>query len=142
MVSKVFEPLKFDCIKLILVHAKLIAFWRNAYILHDTGLCIYKALILVHTKLLYSDVKLIAFWRNAYILHDTGLCIYKALVLVHTKLLYSNVKLISFWRNACILHDTGLEFCQATVSSIKHIVHMYILLTGKIHPINTPLAIN
>ena len=24
------------------------------------------------------------------------------------------------------LHDTGLEFCQATVSSLKRIVHMYI----------------
>ena len=33
-----------------------------------------------------------------------------------------------------VLHDTGLEFCQATVSSIKRTVHMYIL-TGKLHPI-------
>ena len=54
----------------------------------------------------------------------------KAWTLVHTKPLYSNAKLIAFWRNACILHDTGLEFCQATVRSIKRIVHMYIL-TGK-----------
>ena len=40
-----------------------------------------------------------------------------------------------------MLHDTGLQFCQATVSSIKRIVHMYIL-TGKIHPIYIQLAIN
>ena len=55
----------------------------------------------------------------------------KAWILVHTKPLYSNVKLIAFWRNPCILHDIGLEFCQATISSIKGIVHIYIL-TGKI----------
>ena len=45
--------------------------------------------------------------------------------MVHTKPLYSNAKLIAFWRNTCILHDTALEFCQATVSSIKCIVHMF-----------------
>ena len=49
---------------------------------------------------------------------------YKAWALVHTKPLYINSKLIAFWKNACILHDTGLEFCQATVSSIKRVVHM------------------
>ena len=65
----------------------------------------------------------------------------KAWLFVYTKLLYSNAKLIAFWRNACILHDTGLQFCQATVSSIKRTVHMYIL-TGKIHPIHTQPAIN
>ena len=58
---------------------------------------------------------------------------YKAWILVHTKPLYSNAKLIAFWRNPCILHDTGLEFCQATVSSSKRIVHMYILVPN-IHP--------
>ena len=66
---------------------------------------------------------------------------YKAWILVHTKPLYSNAKLIAFWRNACILHDTDLEFFQATVSSIKRVVHMYIL-TGKVHPIYTHLPIN
>ena len=54
-------------------------------------------------------------------------CIYKAWILVHTKPLYSNTKLIAFWRNVCILHDTNLDFCQATVSYIKRIVHMFIL---------------
>ena len=34
---------------------------------------IYKAWILVHTKLPYSNAKLIAFWRNACILHNIGL---------------------------------------------------------------------
>ena len=29
-----------------------------------------------------------------------------------------------------MLHATGLEFCQATASSIKRIVHMYILIVG------------
>ena len=47
---------------------------------------------------------------------------------------------MAFWRNACILHDTGLEFCQATVSSIKRIVRMYIL-TGKIHPTGDKLIL-
>ena len=58
-------------------------------------------------------------------------------MLVHAKPLYSNAKQIAFWRNACILHDTDLEFCQATVSSIKRIVHMYTLPgqnTPNIHP--------
>ena len=70
-------------------------------------------------------------------------CLYKAWILIHTKLLYSYAKLIALWGNACILHDTGLEFCQATVSStcMKRIIHMYIL-TGKVHPKYTPLAIN
>ena len=56
-------------------------------------------------------------------------CIYKAWILVHTKPLYSNAKLVAFWRNAYILNDTGLEFCQAAVSFIKRVVHMYILKT-------------
>ena len=68
-------------------------------------------------------------------------CIYKAWISVHTKPLFSNTKLIAVWRSACILHDTGLKFCQATVNFIKRIVHMYIL-TCKIYPINTQLAIN
>ena len=50
-------------------------------------------------------------------------------------------KLITYWRNTCILHDTGLGFCQATVSSIKRIVHMYIL-TGEMHLIYTKNATN
>ena len=41
-------------------------------------------------------------------------------------------KLIAFWKNARILQATGLEFCQAIVSSIKRMVHRYIL-TGKIY---------
>ena len=36
--------------------------------------CIYKALILVHNKPLYSNVILIAFWRNACILHGLEFC--------------------------------------------------------------------
>ena len=34
-----------------------------------------------------------------------------------------------------------LEFCQATVSAFKPIVHIHIL-TGKIYPISIQLAIN
>ena len=55
--------------------------------------------------------------------------------------LYSNAKRIAFWRNACIVHDTGLEFCQAAVSYIKCIVHMYIL-TGEIYTMYAQLTIN
>ena len=61
--------------------------------------------------------------------------------MVHTKPLYSNAKLIAFWRNPCILHDTGLEFCQATLSFIKQIVHIYVVIV-KILPTYTKLAIN
>ena len=56
-------------------------------------------------------------------------------------MLYSYAKLIAFWRKACILYDNGLKLCQATVSSIKRIVHMYIL-SGKLHPVYTQLTIN
>ena len=63
--------------------------------------------------------------------------VYKNLDICSCKiLLYNSVKLIAFWRNACILNGTGLEVCQATVGSIKRIVHMYILI-GKIHPTPT-----
>ena len=67
--------------------------------------------------------------------------VYIAWILLNTKPLYSNAKLIAFWRNAYILHDTSLELSQATVSSVKYIVHMYIL-TGIILTIYTQLAIN
>ena len=35
-----------------------------------------------------------------------------------------------------MFNDTGLEFCQATVGSIKRVVHAYKILTGKIHQIS------
>ena len=62
--------------------------------------------------------------------------IYPIVGFLNSCTLQKNVTL-AFWRNACILHDTGLEFFQATVSSIKCIVHMYIL-TGVKYTQYTP----
>ena len=67
--------------------------------------------------------------------------IYKAWILDHLKRLYSNAKLIAFGRNECILHAICLEFCQATVCSIKHIVHMYMASRFDLNLLNADICI-